>query len=95
MPRRSRHPGDVRTAQRLDQRPDVKQLIKERYLHREGNDVANARAADFEARAEQCAGQAAAGCAPLPDGEASVEHLRHLVFLHARQALRDAFARAS
>jgi CO/xanthine dehydrogenase FAD-binding subunit len=52
-------------------------------------------AADFEARAEQCAGQAAAGCAPLPDGEASVEYLRHLVFLHARQALRDAFARAS
>ena len=34
-------------------------------------------------------------CAPLPDGEASVEYLRHLVFLHARQALRDAFARAS
>ena len=31
----------------------------------------------------------------LPDGEASVEYLRHLVFLHARQALRDAFARAS
>ena len=52
-------------------------------------------AADFEARAEQCAGQAAAGCAPLPDGEASVEYLRHLVFLHARQALRDAFARAT
>ena len=34
-------------------------------------------------------------CAPLPDREASVEYLRHLVFLHARQALRDAFARTS
>jgi hypothetical protein len=36
-------PGDIRTAQRLDQRPDLKQLIKERYLYREGNDVAKAR----------------------------------------------------
>jgi carbon-monoxide dehydrogenase medium subunit len=49
----------------------------------------------FDAAAEQCAEQAAAGCAPLPDGEASAEYLRHLVFLHGRQALRDAFARAS
>jgi carbon-monoxide dehydrogenase medium subunit len=57
--------------------------------------LAGRAAADFEARAEQCAGQAAAGCAPLPDGEASAEYLRHLVFLHARQALCDAFARAS
>jgi carbon-monoxide dehydrogenase medium subunit len=57
--------------------------------------LAGASAADFGARAEACAGQAAAGCTPLPDGEASVEYLRHLVFLHARQALRDAFARAS
>jgi CO/xanthine dehydrogenase FAD-binding subunit len=52
-------------------------------------------AADFEARAEQCAGQAAAGCTPLPHGEASAEYLRHLVFIHARQALREAFAHAS
>jgi aerobic carbon-monoxide dehydrogenase medium subunit len=52
-------------------------------------------AADFDARAEACAGQAAAGCAPLPGGEASAEYLRHLVFIHARQALRAAFASAS
>jgi CO/xanthine dehydrogenase FAD-binding subunit len=45
--------------------------------------------------AEACAGQAAAGCTPLSDGEASAEYLRHLVFIHARQALQDAFARAS
>jgi carbon-monoxide dehydrogenase medium subunit len=51
--------------------------------------------ADFAARAETCAEQAAAGCTPLSDGEASAEYLRHLVFIHARQALRDAFARAS
>jgi aerobic carbon-monoxide dehydrogenase medium subunit len=51
--------------------------------------------AGFAARAEACAGQAAAGCTPLSDGEASAEYLRHLVFIHARQALQDAFARAS
>lgn len=49
----------------------------------------------FEARAAECAERAAAACAPLPDGEASAEYLRHLVFVHARQALCDAFARAS
>jgi aerobic carbon-monoxide dehydrogenase medium subunit len=57
--------------------------------------LAGAAAADFGARAEACAEQAAAGCAPLPDGEASAEYLRHLVFIHARQALRAAFASAS
>jgi carbon-monoxide dehydrogenase medium subunit len=57
--------------------------------------LAGAAAADFGARAEACAEQAAAGCAPLPDGEASAEYLRHLVFIYARQALRDVFARAS
>ena len=31
----------------------------------------------------------------LPDGEASADYLRHLVFIHARQALRAAFASAS
>lgn len=36
-----------------------------------------------------------AGCTPLPDGEASAEYLRHLVFIHARQALWDAFTSAS
>jgi aerobic carbon-monoxide dehydrogenase medium subunit len=57
--------------------------------------LVGATSGDFETRAAQCAEQAAAGCAPLPDGEASVEYLRHLVFVHARQALRDAFASAS
>jgi len=56
--------------------------------------LAGATARDFEARATDCAEQAAASCAPLPDGEASVEYLRHLVFIHARQALREAFAAA-
>jgi carbon-monoxide dehydrogenase medium subunit len=57
--------------------------------------VLDASAAGFAAAAEVCASQAAARCTPLPDGEASAEYLRHLVFIHARQALRDAFARAS
>ena len=56
--------------------------------------LAGATAGDFEARAAACAGQAAAGCAPLPDGEAPAGYLRHLVFIHARQALREAFAAA-
>jgi hypothetical protein len=49
----------------------------------------------FTARAGACAEQAAAGCAPLPDGEASPDYLRHLVAVHARQALREAFASAT
>jgi aerobic carbon-monoxide dehydrogenase medium subunit len=57
--------------------------------------AAGSAAADFEARAAECAEQAAAGCHPRPDGEASPDYLRHLVFVHARQALRDAFASAS
>jgi CO/xanthine dehydrogenase FAD-binding subunit len=56
--------------------------------------LTGASAGDFEARATACAEQAAAGCAPLPDGEASADYLRHLVFIHARQALREAFAAA-
>jgi len=56
--------------------------------------LAGAAAGDFEARAAACAELAAAGCAPLPDGEASAGYLRHLVFIHARQALREAFAAA-
>jgi carbon-monoxide dehydrogenase medium subunit len=48
--------------------------------------------AGFGARAGACAGQAAAGCAPLPDGEASPDYLRHLVAVYARQALREAFS---
>jgi carbon-monoxide dehydrogenase medium subunit len=56
--------------------------------------LAGAAAGDFEARAAACAEQAAAGCNPLPGGEASAHYLRHLVFIHARQALREAFAAA-
>jgi aerobic carbon-monoxide dehydrogenase medium subunit len=48
--------------------------------------------AGFPGRAGACAEQAAAGCAPLPDGEASPDYLRHLVAVHARQALDAAFA---
>jgi carbon-monoxide dehydrogenase medium subunit len=49
----------------------------------------------FTARAGACAEQAAAGCAPLPDGEASPDYLRHLVAVHARQAPGEAFASAT
>jgi carbon-monoxide dehydrogenase medium subunit len=49
-------------------------------------------AAGFGARAGACAEQAAAGCAPLPDGEASPDYLRHLVAVYARQALVEAFS---
>ena len=51
--------------------------------------------ADFTSRAESCAGQAAAACTPLPDGEASPDYLSHLVSVHARQALGEAFAAAA
>ncbi len=47
---------------------------------------------DFASRTEAAARQAAAECAPQPDGEASSDYLRHLVFVHARQALSQAFA---
>ena len=57
--------------------------------------LAGASAADVEGRAAECAERAAADCAPLPDGEASPDYLRHLVFVHARQALWEAFTRAS
>ncbi len=51
--------------------------------------------ADFAVRADACAEGAAAGCAPLPGGEASPDYLRHLVAVHARQALGEAFAAAA
>ncbi len=51
--------------------------------------------ADFTSRAESCAETAAAACTPLPDGEASPDYLRHLVRVHARQALGQAFAAAA
>ena len=54
-----------------------------------------ATAADFASRSAACAGQAAAGCAPLPDGEASPGYLRHLVTVHAREGLEEAFAAAA
>src|SRR5580693_8286670 len=54
-----------------------------------------ATAADFAARSASCAGQAAADCAPLPDGEASPGYLRHLVTVYAREALGEAFAAAA
>jgi aerobic carbon-monoxide dehydrogenase medium subunit len=50
---------------------------------------------DFGARAEACAEAAAAACTPLPDGEASPDYLRHLVRVHARQALGEAFTAAA
>ena len=54
-----------------------------------------ATAADFAPRSASCAGQAAADCAPLPDGEASPDYLRHLVTVYAREALGEAFAAAA
>jgi CO/xanthine dehydrogenase FAD-binding subunit len=51
--------------------------------------------ADFGSRAEACAEAAAAACTPLADGEASPDYLRHLVRVHARQALGEAFAAAA
>lgn len=50
---------------------------------------------DFGARAEACAEAAAAACTPLPDGEASPDYLSHLVRVHARQALGEAFTAAA
>lgn len=51
--------------------------------------------ADFGVRAEACAEAAAAACTPLPDGEASPDYLSHLVRVHARQALGEAFTAAA
>ncbi len=53
-----------------------------------------AGAADFAARADACAEQAAVAARPLPDGDCSPEYLVHLVRVHSRQALTDAFAAA-
>ena len=57
--------------------------------------LTGAVAGDFVVRAGACAEGAAAGCAPLPGGEASPDYLRHLVAVHARQALDEAFAAAA
>jgi aerobic carbon-monoxide dehydrogenase medium subunit len=57
--------------------------------------LTGATLADFGSRAGACADQAAASCTPLPDGECSPDYLRHLVVVHARQALGEAFAAAA
>jgi aerobic carbon-monoxide dehydrogenase medium subunit len=57
--------------------------------------LTGATPADFGSRAGACADQAAASCTPLPDGEASPDYLRHLVRIHGRQVLGEAFAAAS
>jgi carbon-monoxide dehydrogenase medium subunit len=49
---------------------------------------------DFAERARACAAQAAAACTPLPDTGASPDYLRHLVQVHARQSLTQAFSSA-
>jgi aerobic carbon-monoxide dehydrogenase medium subunit len=51
-------------------------------------------AANFAARADACAEEAAATCSPMPDGDCSPEYLRHLVRVHSHQALTAAFAAA-
>jgi carbon-monoxide dehydrogenase medium subunit len=50
---------------------------------------------DFADHAEACASAAAAACTPLPDAAASPDYLRHLVSVHARQALTQAFSAAT
>ncbi len=51
-----------------------------------------ATAEDFDARADDCAGQTALVCNPLPDGDCSPEYLRHLVRVHSRRALTAAYS---
>jgi carbon-monoxide dehydrogenase medium subunit len=53
-----------------------------------------AGAANFDARADACAEQAALASRLLSDGDCSPEYLRHLVRVHSRQALTAAFAAA-
>jgi aerobic carbon-monoxide dehydrogenase medium subunit len=50
--------------------------------------------ANFGARADACAEQAAATSSPMSDGDCSPEYLRHLVRVHSLQALTAAFAGA-
>lgn len=61
----------------------------------DASSLIGASPADFTPRAEACAEQAAATCTPLPDGEASPGYLRHLVAVHARRALGEAFTAAA
>jgi aerobic carbon-monoxide dehydrogenase medium subunit len=53
-----------------------------------------AGAANFGARADACAEQAAATSSPMSEGDCSPEYLRHLVRVHSHQALTAAFAAA-
>jgi len=53
-----------------------------------------AGAAEFGARADACAAEAAATCSPMSDGDCSPEYLRHLVRVHSNRALTAAFAAA-
>lgn len=50
--------------------------------------------AEFDARADACARQAALAVRALSDGDSSLEYLRHLVYVHCRQALTVAFSAA-
>jgi aerobic carbon-monoxide dehydrogenase medium subunit len=56
--------------------------------------LSGADARDFGDRADACAEQAAAVIRPLSDGDCSPEYLRHLTYVHSRQALTAAFAAA-
>jgi aerobic carbon-monoxide dehydrogenase medium subunit len=53
-----------------------------------------ASSADIGDRADACADQASACATPTADGEASADYVRHLIRLHSRQAVRQAFASA-
>jgi carbon-monoxide dehydrogenase medium subunit len=57
--------------------------------------LAGATGHDFAERAQACAAQAAAACPLLPGTAASPDYLRHLVLVHARQALIQAFSCAA
>jgi CO/xanthine dehydrogenase FAD-binding subunit len=97
-------PGELLTAVELPARPEcaglshLRMKLTERpavtvtaMVTRRGNDVAGARMIVGSVGSVPFT----AGCAPLPDGEASPDYLRHLVAVHARQARREAFASAT
>ena len=97
-------PGELLTAVELPARPERTGLshlpmkLTERpavtvtaMVTRRGNDVAGARMIVGSVGSVPFT----AGCAPLPDREASPDYLRHLVAVHARQALREAFTSAT
>lgn len=57
--------------------------------------LVGARAEDFGARSDDCAGQTALACNPLPDGDCSPEYLRHLVRVQSCRALTAAYSIAT